>query len=120
MKLEVKLMGQLFKAQDKVKNIYTKGMLIRSVAEVCRKDMVTVRSIYNALEENVSKILSSASPEADVSIRLFEGITIDSTFVPEKTKVNNLTGKVIISKSKIKPRANITRNYRDKLTTYNK
>lgn len=113
-------MGNSLKTQDKVKRTYTKDMLIRGVANVCHKDMGTVRSIYNALEENVAKLLSSATPNADISIRLFEGITLDSTFVPEKTKVNNLTGKVITSASKIKPKANITRSYRNKLTTHNK
>lgn len=113
-------MGDSLKSQDKVKHTYTKDMLIRSIADACHKDMSTVRGIYNALEENVAKLLSSATPDADVSIRLFEGITIDSTFVPEKTKVNNLTGKVITSASKIKPKANITRSYRNKLTTHNK
>ena len=113
-------MGNSLKTQEKVKHTYTKDMLIRSIADTCRRDVSTVRNIYNALEENVAKLLSSASNEVDVSVRLFEGITLDSTFVPEKTKMNNLTGKVITSTSKIKPKANITRNYRNKLTTYNK
>lgn len=113
-------MGNSLKNQEKVKYTYTKDMLIRSIADTCRRDVSTVRNIYNALEENVAKLLSSASNEVDVSVRLFEGITLDSTFVPEKTKVNNLTGKVITSTSKIKPKANITRNYRNKLTAYNK
>ena len=113
-------MGNSLNTQDKVKHTYTKDMLIRNIADACHKDMSTVRIIYNALEENVANLLSSASSEADVSIRLFEGITLDSTFVPEKTKVNNLTGKVITSASKIKPKANITRNYRNKLTAHNK
>ena len=95
-------------------------MLIRNIADVCHKDINTIRGIYNALEENIAKLLSSASSESDVSIRLFEGITLDSTFVPEKTKVNNLTGKVITATSKIKPKANITRSYCEKLTNYNK
>ena len=113
-------MGNSLKTQDKVKHTYTKDMLIRSIADACHKDMGTVRSVYNTLEENVAKLLSSATPDADISIRLFEGITIDSTFVPEKTKVNNLTGNVITSTSKIKPKANITRSYRNKLTANNK
>lgn len=113
-------MGSQLKTQDKIKNTYTKDMLIRSIAEDCRKDINSVRTIYNMLEKTIAKLLSSANPNTDITIRLFEGITIDSTFIPEKTKVNNLTGKVITSTSKIKPKANITRNYRDKLTANNK
>lgn len=113
-------MSDSLKTQEKVKHTYTKDMLIRSIADTCHKDMGTVRIFYNALEENVAKLLSSATSDADISIRLFEGITLGSTFVPEKTKVNNLTGKFITATSKIKPKANITRSYRDKLTTNNK
>lgn len=113
-------MGNLLNTQDKVKHTYTKDMLIRSISDMCNKDIRTVRNIYNALEETIAKLLSSATLDTNVSIRLFEGITIDSTFIPEKTKVNNLTGEVITATSKIKPKANITRNYRNKLTANNK
>lgn len=107
-------------SQKKNKNVHTKEMLIRSIAKECHRDITTVRVIYNTLEENIAKHLSSANSDTDVSVRLFEGITIDSMFIPEKTKVNNLTGKVITSTSKIKPKANITRSYCKKITTYNK
>ena len=113
-------MSDSLKSQEKVKQTYTKNMLVKNISDMCHKDMNTVRTIYNALEENVATLLSSADAKTDVSIRLFEGITIDSTFIPEKVKVNNLTGKVITSASKIKPKANITRTYRDKLTSHNK
>ena len=113
-------MGNEIEVQDKIKKTYTKDMLIRSIAEKCNKDINTVRTIYHTLEETITKLLSSANENTDITIRLFEGISIDSTFIPEKTKLNNLTGKVITSKSKIKPKANITRNYRDKLTADNK
>lgn len=113
-------MGNKTKVQDKVKNTYTKDMLIRKISDVCDKDLTTIRTIYNALEEITASLLSSANPNTDISIRLFEGITLDSTYVPEKTKVNNLTGKTIVTTSKIKPKANITRTYCNKLTGNNK
>lgn len=104
--------------QEKIKTTYTKEMLIKKIAEVCRKDVDTVRSVYNALEDNLVKILSTASPQVDVSVRLFKGISIDSVYVPEKKHLNNLTGNVIIAESKIKPKANITRSYCEKITSY--
>lgn len=113
-------MGNKTKTQEKCKNTYTKDMIIRKVSDVCGKDISTIRTIYNAIEETVANLLSSAKPDTDISIRLFEGITFDSTYIPEKTKVNNLTGKVITASSKIKPKANITRTYRNKLTEHNK
>ena len=112
-------MGINTKTQNKNKNTYTKDMLIRRISDICGKDMSTIRIVYNTLEETIANLLSSAKFDTDVSIRLFEGITLDSTYIPEKTKINNLTGKVITAASKIKPKANITRNYRNKLTEYN-
>ena len=103
-------------SQIKTKTTYTKDMLIKNIADTSCKNIGTVRAIYNALEASIEEYLSSATPDTDVSIRLFEGITIDSTFIPEKTKVNNLTGNVITTTSKIKPKANVTRYYCEKLS----
>lgn len=102
--------------KDKTRLTYTKDMLIKNIAMMSGNDVKVVRAIYNALEEDIARLLSLASPDTDVSLRLFEGITINSTFVPEKTKINNLTGEEIIASSKIKPKANITRNYCEKIS----
>ncbi len=107
-------------ANEKEKATYTKEMLIKEIAIRCRKDVRFVRAVYNSLEETIFDVLSSASPDTDISIRLFEGITLGSAYVPEKTKVNNLTGETITASSKIKPKANITRNYCEKLTSHGK
>ena len=106
--------------KDNKKLTYTKDMLIKNIAEKCGEDVKTIKLFYNALEDNIADILSSAEPGTDMVIRLFEGITINSTYVPEKSKINNLTGEPIIAKSKIKPKANITRYYCDKLTNLGK
>lgn len=102
--------------KDKTRLTYTKDMLIKNIAMMSGNDVKVVRAIYNALEEDIARLLSLASPDTDVSLRLFEGITINSTFVPEKTKINNLTGEEIIASSKIKPKAKITRNYCEKIS----
>lgn len=110
----------MVKTQEKEKITYTKDMLVKEIANECHIDSKIVRLVYKSLEENVFDALSSADLNTDISIRLFEGIVLSSSFVPEKTKVNNLTGEVITASSKIKPKANITRNYREKLTNHNK
>ena len=113
-------MANKLKTNDKLKKTYTKDMIIRNIAEKCKKDISTVRNVYNTMEDTIVELLSHANPDVDITLRLFEGITIDSTYVPEQTKMNNLTGKIITSTSKIKPKVNVTRNYRDKLTAYSK
>lgn len=106
--------------QENIKNTYTKDILIKSIAKECRMSAGTVHAVYHKLEEIIARLLSSANENTDIVIRLFEGITIDSSYVPETEKLNNLTGEIIMASSKIKPKVNITRNYREKLTDYNK
>lgn len=126
--------------KEKAKVTYTREMLIKSIIEECGRkfgnirnkekkeldilrageESNIVRSIYGILERRIEELLSSADANTDISIRLFEGISIDSTFIPEKTKLNNLTGEVITAAKKIRPKANITRNYREKLTENHK
>lgn len=98
------------------KTIYTKETMIRHIAKTYRVNIDTVRKIYNGLENTVEELLVNANLEQNIVIKLFEGITVNSSFIPEKTKVNNLTGKIITTSSKIKPRVNVTRNYCEKLT----
>lgn len=94
---------------------FTKENLIKDIAKQTNKNISDVRDVYNTLEKYVFNILSSVDKDRDVSIRLFEGITLNGTFVPESEKMSNLTGKVNYVESKIKPKCNITRSYCEKL-----
>ena len=93
----------------------TKESLIKNIAKQANKTISDTKDIYNALEDIIFNTLSYANEEQDVCIKLFEGITLDVTFVSEKTKKNNLTGEVKLVSSKIKPKFNITRSYCEKL-----
>ncbi len=93
----------------------TKENLIKDIAKQTNNNISDVKVFYNALENTIFDILSSVDTNGDVSIRLFEGISLDGTYVSEKTKRNNLTGKLSFVESKIKPKFNITRSYCEKL-----
>ena len=95
----------------------TKDALIKDIAKQTNKSVSDIKDIYNTLEKTIFDILSSVNINGDVSIRLFEGISLDGTYIPEKTKQNNLTGKLSLVKSKIKPKFNITRSYCEKLNS---
>lgn len=99
--------------KDKIK--ITKETLIKDIAKQTNKNINDVKDIYNTLEKTIFDILSSVNVNGDISIRLFEGISLDGTYIPEKTKQNNLTGKESFVESKIKPKFNITRSYCEKL-----
>ena len=99
--------------KEKIK--ITKDNLIRDIAKQTNKNIVDVKDVYNALEKTIFDILSSVEINGDITIRLFEGISLDGIYVPEKTKQNNLTGEVRLVEGKIKPKFNITRSYCEKL-----
>ena len=99
----------------KEKTTITKENLIKDVAKQTNNSITNVKSIYNALENTIFGKLSSVDVNRDVSIRLFEGISLDGIYLLEKTKKNNLTGEVNLVESKIKPKFNITRSYCEKL-----
>lgn len=94
---------------------FTKENIIKDIAKQTNNNICDVRAIYNALEDVIFDILSSVNADRDVCIRLFEGISLDGIYVPEKEKKNNLTGKTSFVDSKIKPKFNITRSYCEKL-----
>ena len=94
---------------------FTKENLIKDIARQTNKNISDVRDIYNALEKDVFDILSSVDEDKDVSIRLFEGISLNGTFISKTKKANNLTGEINVVESKIKPKCNITRSYCEKL-----
>lgn len=93
----------------------TKDNLIRNIAKQTGKSVYDIGIFYNALEAIIFNTLCSVDEERDVRIKLFEGISLNGEYVPEKTKKNNLTGKVSFVSSKIKPKFNITRTYCEKL-----
>lgn len=95
--------------------VITKESLIRNIAKNTNNNIYDVREVYNALENVIFDTLYSVDEKQDVCIRLFEGISLDGKYISKKTKRNNLTGKLSVVESKIKPKFNITRNYCEKL-----
>ena len=95
--------------------VITKDSLIRNIARNSNQKISDTKDFYDTLESIIFDTLSSVNKNQDVCIRLFEGISLDGIYIPEKTKKNNLTGEVSLVKSKIKPKFNITRSYCKKL-----
>lgn len=93
--------------------IISKKRLIKSIKSSHTK--IVIKEVYNMFENVIFDVLSSVDKKQDVCIKLFEGISLDGKYVPEKTKKNNLTKEINLVGSKIKPKFNITRSYCDKL-----
>jgi nucleoid DNA-binding protein len=108
--------GDLIKLIDKATDengIISKKKLVKSIRNSHTR--FVIKDVYGLLEDMIFNILSSADKKQDVCIKLFEGISLDGTYVSEKTKKNNLTGEMNLVESKIKPKFNITRSYCEKL-----
>lgn len=93
----------------------SKDELIQAVAEISSVKMSVVKIVMKALEDVIILTLKNANFDKDVSIKLFDGFYIDSTYIPNKQKKNNLTGKLIDVASKIKIKTRITRGYIGKI-----
>lgn len=108
-------MSDLIKVIDRISDneFISKKKLIKSVKDIHTK--IVVKDVYNTFEHLIFQLLSSVDKNHDISIRAFEGINIDGTFIPEKKKKNNLTGNINMVSSRIKPKFTITRYYREKL-----
>lgn len=107
---------ELFKIIDKVADedgIITKKRLIKSIRSSHTKNVI--KDVYNIFENSIFEYLCNVNKKQDIRIKLFEGINLDGTYIPEKMKTNNLTGQTNLVSSKIKPKFNITRSYCDKL-----
>ena len=100
------------KATDE-NGIISKKKLIKSIKSTHTKSVI--KDIYSLMESVIFNSLASTDKKQDVCIRLFEGVSLDGTYVSEQTKKNNLTGEMCFVESKIKPKFNITRSYCDKL-----
>ncbi len=106
------LLSLIDKASDE-NGIISKKKLIKSIRNSHTRSVI--KDIYNLIEITIFNYLCSVNRKQDISIRLFEGISLDGTYVSEKTKKNNLTGEISFVESKIKPKFNITRSYCEKL-----
>lgn len=95
--------------------VVTKEQMIKLLAEELNLKTKSIKPIYNSLENKLRYLLSEANENQNVSVRLFEGISFNSQFIPKRQKLDNFTGKKTFYESKIKPKAVITRRYGEKL-----
>lgn len=74
-----------------------------------------VSAVLNSLEKNVSDMLSSASKDVDVQVRLFDGLIMESKHSESKTKKDNFTGETITIPERLNVSGRITRLFEKKI-----
>lgn len=111
--------------QQKINELFkdnsSKGNIYDSVASCLNNfsysDKISFFSnVLDTLAEVVYDYLRNVSETESIMIPLFEGMNITGSFIPEKNKVNNLTGETIITSKKVQPTVKFTRTCIDKLS----
>lgn len=89
--------------------------LIEKICDVTAIPHNQVSAVLNCLEKNVSDRLSSATKDADVQVKLFDGLLIESKHSELKIKRNNITGKTITVPERLNVSGRITRLLKKKI-----
>lgn len=89
--------------------------LNEKICDVTALSYDKVSAVLNSLEKNVFDRLSSASQDADVQIKLFDGLFLESKYKPTKEKRNNLTGETITVPEKLNVSGRIIRLLKKKI-----
>lgn len=95
--------------------IITQEMLIQQVAESQNQDSAAIRRIFKNAEALIFNILSSTTPSEPAIIKIFDGLSLECRYIPEKTIH---TYEELHCNAKIWARPKITRHYNRKLNGY--
>lgn len=99
-----------------IQNIITQEQLIKDVARSEGIHIAAVRSIFKAVEDYVTDYLSSTTPTDSYLIKLLNGVTIESKYVPERI-INKGMFENLKCSEKIKISSNVSRCYEEKINT---
>lgn len=83
--------------------------LIERICDVTAIPHNQVSAVLSSLEKDVFDILSSASQDTDVQVKLFDGLIVKSRYEKAKEKLNNLTGETITVPERLTVSGRITR-----------
>lgn len=95
--------------------ILTQEKLIKKIANEEGISMAMVRKVFDTADKIIFDHLSSTTPSEPMTVKLFNGISLECTYVPEKEMH---TFDDIISKEKIWVKPKVTRYYNKKLNGY--
>lgn len=95
--------------------IITQDMLIKQIAEKEDISVLTVRKVFESAEKIVFNHLSSTTPSENVVVKIFKGLSIECSYIPEKI-IN--TYEKIVCAPRIWAKAKLTRYYNKKLNKY--
>jgi len=98
-----------------VTKIVTRDEVIRFLAQDLGQSIQPMKIRYRLWEDKIRNLLSEANENKDISIHLFDGIKIESKFVPKRERFDTLTGQRKMYDSKIKAKASLSKRYLEKV-----
>lgn len=96
-------------------SVITKEQLITQLAESGHIPVPVMRSIYSTFEQCIFTYLSSATPSEDITVKLFDGMSLECRYIPETETTHPETRKRITVPGKIWAKPKITRYYNRKI-----
>ncbi len=93
----------------------TEHDLVGKISDASGMKKSLVKSVLSSLEAVLTGTLKEANQDTDVSVRIFEGFFVESTFIPGGTRKNNLTGRMHDTNDKIKVKIRTTPKSDDRL-----
>ncbi|MBO5054844.1 MAG: hypothetical protein J6C64_00610 [Lachnospiraceae bacterium] len=95
--------------------IVTQEILMNQIAGKENMNAATVRKIFNSAEDIIFHYLSSTTPSENTTIKLFDGLSLECVYIPEK-EIHTYDDIVCKPRLWVKPK--ITRYYNRKLNGY--
>lgn len=99
---------------SKIETIVTQEKLIHEIAKSEDMNVATVRQVLKSAENILTNYLSSTTPTDSYIIKLFNGLSIESRYVP-KRNINKGMFQNYKCNDKIKINSNITKYYKQKI-----
>lgn len=95
--------------------VITQEQLIKEIANREGENVASVRDIITGMENLIYAYLSSATPTEDVTVKILNGVSITSKYVPGGESINPKTQEKIMIKPRIWSFPRVTWYYNNKL-----
>lgn len=93
----------------------TREQLIRMVAEKANYWQQDVKAVFNALEDVILECFGEVTEDEPISIRVFKGLALHGSFVPERERRSPHNNEPIVCKPTIKPSAKYSDVFKKKI-----
>ena len=94
--------------------IVTQDDLIREIADKEDIDVTIVRDIFKSAENSIFAYLSSTTPSENIIIKLLNGLSLESEYIPEH-QINRGIFKNHSCSERIKVKPILTKYYKNKV-----